>query len=324
MRQAGRALAEYRAIREKHSFDEVVRTAELAAEVTLQPVRRYGVDAAILFSDIVTPLQAVGLDIQIKPGVGPVLDPPMRTRADVDRLRPLEPEADMPFVLDTVSLLVDQLDVPLIGFAGAPFTLASYLIEGGPSRSYTRTKALMFSDAQTWHALMERLADIVAASLSAQIARGASAVQLFDSWAGALHPDDYRNFVLPHSTRIFDSVAPTGVPRIHFGVGTGELLGQMAAAGADVVGVDWRVELADARARIPDDVGFQGNLEPAVCLAPWDVIEHRVGEVLAAAGSRPDHIFNLGHGVLPATDPGVLADVVGLVHRLGQVLEAAA
>ncbi len=319
MRQAGRALAEYRAIRERHRFEEVIHTPELAAEVTLQPVRRYGVDAAILFSDIVTPLEGLGIGIEIKPGVGPVVDEPIRGMSDLDRLRRLDPEQDIPYVLQTVDLLVAELDVPLIGFAGAPFTLASYLIEGGPSRSYTRTKALMFGDELTWHRLMDLLAEITLASLQAQVAHGASAVQLFDSWAGALAPVDYDRYVLPHSQRIMEGLADLGVPRLHFGVATGELLGSMARAGADVVGIDWRVPLDEGRRRLPDDVGFQGNLEPAVCLAPWEQVEQRVRDVLERAGGRPDHVFNLGHGVLPATDPSVLERIVELVHEEGQV-----
>jgi len=320
MRQAGRALAEYRAIRKEHTFEEVVHTPELAAEVTLQPIRRYGTDAAILFSDIVTPVQALGVGVEIKPGVGPVVERPFRTPADLDRLRPLDPEADLGFVLDTVSILIRELPVPLIGFAGAPFTIASYLIEGGPSKSYSRTKALMYTDEPTWHRLMERLADITLASLTAQVERGASAVQLFDSWAGALHPEDYRRYALPHSQRILEAVGDLGVPRIHFGVATGELLGSMAADGAaDVVGVDWRVPLADARRRIPTGVGMQGNLEPAVCLGAWETVERRVLDVLAAADGAVDHVFNLGHGVLPATDPAILQRVVELVHREGRV-----
>ncbi len=324
MRQAGRALPEYRAVRERHSFEQVVHTPELAAEVTLQPVRRYRPDAAILFSDIVTPVQAMGLGVTIQPGVGPVVDRPLRTREDVDRLRQLEPDVDMPFVLETVSLLVAELDVPLIGFAGAPFTLASYLVEGRPSKSYTRTKALMLSDELTWHRLLDRLASITIASLRAQVARGAAAVQLFDSWAGALSPDDYERAVLPHSRRVFEALADLEVPRIHFGVATGELLGLMAQAGADIVGVDWRVPLDVARQRVPEGVGLQGNLEPAVCLAPQPTVEARVADVLARAGGRPDHIFNLGHGVLPETDPGVLEHVVEVVHETGRVLPPAA
>ncbi|MEX1178107.1 MAG: uroporphyrinogen decarboxylase, partial [Nitriliruptor sp.] len=279
MRQAGRALAEYRAIREQHTFEEVVHTPDLATEVTLQPVRRYGVDAAILFSDIVTPVQSLGIGLTIQPGVGPVVEQPFRTPGDLDRLRDLEPEEDLPYVLDTVTQLVAELDVPLIGFGGAPFTLASYLVEGGPSKNYTRTKALMFSDEPTWRRLMDRLADITLRSLRAQVQRGASAVQLFDSWAGALHPDDYRRYVLPHSRRVLEGLADLGVPCLHFGVGTGELLGPMAEAGADVVGVDWRVPLEQAWARVPSDVSLQGNLEPALALGPTDVLLERARQV---------------------------------------------
>lgn len=321
MRQAGRALAEYRAIRARHSFEEVVRTPELAAEVTLQPVRRYGVDAAVLFSDIVTPVQALGLGVTIEPGVGPVIEQPLRTMDDVSRLRRLDAEADLGHVLDTVSLLVEELDVPLIGFAGAPFTLASYLIEGGPSRSYTRTKAMMFTDELTWHRLLDRLASITLESLRGQIARGAGAVQLFDSWAGALAPQDYERFVLPHSRRVLEELDGMNVPRLHFGVHTGELLPLMAAAGADVVGVDWRTPLDLARRRVPDGVGLQGNLEPAVCLGPFDHVAERARDVLDRAGGRADHVFNLGHGVLPDTDPGILAELVALVHAEGRVTD---
>ncbi len=322
MRQAGRALAEYRAIRERHSFEDVVRTPELAAEVTLQPVHRYGVDAAILFSDIVTPVQSLGVGVTIKPGVGPVIERPFRTPADLDRLRALEPDTDLSFVMATVDLLVAELPVPLIGFAGAPFTLASYLVEGGPSKSYARTKAMMFGDELTWHRLMDKLAGITLASLRAQVEHGASAVQLFDSWAGALNPVDYERYVLPHSQRILAGLSDLEVPRIHFGVATGELLPLMAQAGADVVGVDWRVPLDEGRRRIPAGVGFQGNLEPAVCLAPWEVAEERVRDVLKRADGAPDHVFNLGHGVLPATDPSILERVVELVHREGVVHDA--
>jgi uroporphyrinogen decarboxylase len=319
MRQAGRALAEYRAIREQHSFEEVVHTPDLATEVTLQPVRRYGVDAAILFSDIVTPIQGLGIGLTIRPGVGPVVEQPFRTPADLDRLRDLEPDEDVPYVLDTVAQLVDALDVPLIGFGGAPFTLASYLVEGGPSKSYTRTKALMFSDEPTWRRLMDQLADITLASLRAQVERGASAVQLFDSWAGALHPDDYRRYVLPHSRRVLAGLADLEVPRIHFGVGTGELLGVMAEAGADVVGVDWRVPLDLAWGRVPDHVSLQGNLEPALALGPTDVLLERTRQVLNASGGRARYVFNLGHGVLPPTDPDQLRRVVEVVHSEGEV-----
>ncbi len=318
MRQAGRALAEYREIRSRHSFQEVVETPDLATEVTLQPIRRYGVDAAILFSDIVTPVQSLGIGLEIRKGIGPVVEQPFRTPADLDRLRPHEPEEDTPYVLETVDQLVAELDVPLIGFAGAPFTVASYLIEGGPSKSYSRTKGLMFTDAPTWHRLMERLVDTTLASLRAQVAHGARAVQVFDSWAGALNPIDYERYVLPHSRRIFAELAELGVPRIHFGVTTGELLGSMAAAGADVVGIDWRVPLDAGVARLPEGTSFQGNLESAACLGPWELVEGRVRDVLRRAGGSPRHVFNLGHGVLPATDPAILARVVEQVHAEGR------
>jgi uroporphyrinogen decarboxylase len=319
MRQAGRALAEYRAIRKQHSFAEVVHTPDLATEVTLQPVRRYGVDAAILFSDIVTPIQAIGLPIDIRPGIGPVLDEPIRTAADVGRLRPIEPEVDAPYVLATVRQLVAELgDIPLIGFAGAPFTIASYLVEGRPSKDYAHTKAMMYADRGAWDRLLSILADIVLVHLRSQVAAGARAVQVFDSWAGALTPADYAEYVLPYSQRIFDGLADLDVPRIHFGVGTGELLGLMAVAGADVVGVDWRVPMDVGRARIPPGTATQGNLDPAVCLGPWELVATRVRDLLARIGNRPDHVFNLGHGVLPMTDPGVLSQVVELVHAEGR------
>ncbi len=318
MRQAGRALAEYRAIRAEHSFHEVVQTPELTAEVTLQPVRRYGVDAAILFSDIVTPVQSMGVGVEIRKGVGPVVERPVRRKEDLERIRVFEPDVDAPFVGEAVDILVRELDVPLIGFAGAPFTVASYLVEGGPSKSYSHTKAMMFGEPALWDELMTRLADVTLASLRAQVAHGAAAVQLFDSWAGALNPLDYERYVLPYSTRIFDELADLDVPRIHFGVTTGELLPLMAAAGADVVGIDWRVPLDEGIARLPEDVSFQGNLEPAVALGGWDVTAPRVRDVLARAGGSPRHVFNLGHGVMPAIDPGVLAQVVDLVHEEGR------
>jgi uroporphyrinogen decarboxylase len=323
MRQAGRSLPEYRQIRAAHSMSDIISTPELAVEVTLQPLRRYDVDAAILFSDIVTPVQAAGVDIRIEAGVGPVAARPLRRREDLDRLRPLEPEEDLPYVLETVRLLVRELEVPLIGFAGAPFTLASYLVEGGPSKSHARTKALMYADPGTWHALLDKLAGISLAALRAQAAAGVQAVQLFDSWAGALTTDDYERYVLPASRRIFAGLADLGIPRIHFGVGTGELLGPMAEAGADVVGVDWRVPLDAARSRLAGSgAGLQGNLDPARCLGPWEVVQAGVREVLRRSGGAPAYVFNLGHGVLPATDPSVLARVADLVHAEGMVVGA--
>jgi uroporphyrinogen decarboxylase len=315
MRQAGRSLPEYRKIRGEGSILDAIRTPDLATEITLQPVRRYGVDAAILYSDIVVPVAAIGFGVDVKPGTGPVVDQPFRSRDDLARLRPLEPEADTPYVLETVRNLVAELGpTPLIGFAGAPFTVASYLVEGGPSRTYEHTKALMHGDPELWHELVDRLAGIAVASLRSQVEAGASAVQLFDSWAGALSPPDYERFVLPASRTVFEGVADLGVPRIHFGVGTGELLGLMRDAGADVVGVDWRVPLDEARRRVGPDHALQGNLDPAILGAPWPVVAELARDVLRRGGGT-GHVFNLGHGVLPGTDPDVLARVVDLVHE---------
>jgi uroporphyrinogen decarboxylase len=319
MRQAGRSLPEYRALRGDGSVLEAIAHPEVAAELTLQPVRRYGVDAAVLFSDIVVPVASIGFGVDLVPGVGPVVDSPFSGPSDLARIRALEPENDIPFVLDTVRLLVQELDVPLIGFAGGPFTVASYLVEGGPSRTCARTKALMRTDPPTWCQLTELLADLALASLRAQVRAGASAVQLFDSWIGVLSPDDYRDLVLPATRRIFGGLADLGVPRIHFGVGTGELLSLMAAAGADVVGVDWRVPLHAARQRVGPGIAVQGNLDPATCLAPWEVVAPLARKVLAEGGGRPGHVFNLGHGVLPETDPDVLHRIVDLVHEEGRV-----
>jgi uroporphyrinogen decarboxylase len=317
MRQAGRSLPEYRALRGEGSILDAIGDPALAAEITLQPVRRYGVDAAILYSDIVVPASAIGFGVDVRPGVGPVVASPFRGAADLDRLRPFEPATDAPYVAETIRLVVAELGAtPLIGFAGAPFTVASYLIEGQPSRTYGRTKALMHGDPDLWGRLVDRLADLAIASLLAQVEAGASAVQLFDSWAGSLAPDVYRSFVLPASAKVFAALEATGVPRIHFGVGTGELLALLAEAGADVVGVDWRVPLDVARERVPGKA-VQGNLDPAVCLAPWAVVAERTRDVLGRNAGRPGHIFNLGHGVLPETDPGVLAAVVDLVHEEG-------
>jgi uroporphyrinogen decarboxylase len=320
MRQAGRSLPEYRAVRGTGSILDAIRRPDLAAEITLQPVRRYGVDAAVLYSDIVVPVAAIGFGVDVAPGTGPVVSRPFAGRRDLDRLRPLDPEADTPYVLETVRILAKELpaEVPLIGFAGAPFTVASYLIEGGPSRTYGRTKAMMHAEPDLWHALAGRLADLAVASLRSQIDAGARAVQLFDSWAGALSPPDYERFVLPHSRRVFEGVADLGVPRIHFGVGTGELLTLMRDAGPEVVGVDWRVPLDVARRRLGDTVALQGNLDPAVCLAPWPVVERQALDVLARNGGHPGHVFNLGHGVLPELDPGILEQVVALVHEHGR------
>ncbi len=322
MRQAGRSLPEYRRVRERYNMAELIATPELAAEVTLQPTRRYGVDAAILFSDIMTPLVALGIGVEIRPDVGPVMDRPFRASADVERLRPLDPDRDYRHVVETVRVLVAELRMPLIGFAGAPFTLASYLVEGGPSKTHARTKALMYRDEATWWRLVDRLADVSLAALRAQVEAGAAAVQVFDSWAGALTVEDYATFVLPASRRLFEGMADLDVPRIHFGVGTGELLPLLAAAGADVVGVDWRVPLDIARDRVDADIALQGNLDPAHCLAPWQFVAAKVRDVLARSRGHPGYVFNLGHGVLPRTDPAVLASIVDLVHAEGVVRPA--
>jgi uroporphyrinogen decarboxylase len=315
MRQAGRSLPEYRQARAGIPMLDSCTRADLITEITMQPMRRYAVDAAILFSDIVVPLKAVGVGIDIKPGVGPVIDEPIRREGDLKRLRRLEPD-DVPYVTEAVGQLVRELgDRPLIGFAGAPFTLASYLIEGGPSRNHDRTRALMYSEPGLWDALLGRLADITLSFLQIQVAAGASAVQLFDSWVGAVSPDDYRTYVLPHSGRILAALADTGVPRIHFGVGTGELLGVMGEAGATVVGVDWRVPLDDAARRVAPGTALQGNLDPAALLAPWDVVRERARDVLARGRVAEGHVFNLGHGVLPETDPDILARLTDFVHE---------
>ncbi|MGQ0432960.1 MAG: uroporphyrinogen decarboxylase [Microthrixaceae bacterium] len=319
MRQAGRSLPEYRALRGDGSILDAIHDPATAAEITLQPVRRYDVDAAILFSDIVVPAAAIGFGVDVAPGVGPVVTEPFRTKADLARLRPYEPAVDAPYVQQTVRLVAQELGdtTPVIGFAGAPFTVASYLIEGRPSRTYGLTKAMMHGDSDLWRELLDRLADMAIASLLAQIEAGASAIQLFDSWAGALSPDVYEDLVMPASAKVFAAIEATGVPRIHFGVGTGELLTLMGDAGADVVGVDWRVPLDVARGRVPGKA-VQGNLDPAVCLAPWEVVADRTRDVLRRNGGRPGHIFNLGHGVTPDLDPDVLKRIVELVHDEGR------
>ena len=317
MRQAGRSLPEYRKVREGIPMLESCMRPDLVKEITLQPVRRHGVDAAVYFSDIVVPLKAIGLDLDIKPGVGPVIADPIRSRADLERLRPLEPD-DVPYVTEAVGLLVAELgSTPLIGFAGAPFTLASYLVEGGPSKSHERTKAMMYGEPELWAALLDRLADITAAFLMVQIEAGASAVQLFDSWVGALAPQDYRRSVMPASSKVFTAVAGRGVPRIHFGVGTGELLGLMGEVGADVVGVDWRVPLDEAARRVGPGKALQGNLDPAVLFAPPEVVQDKAAEVLDAARAAvgTGHVFNLGHGVLPTIEPDALTRLVEFVHE---------
>lgn len=325
MRQAGRSLPEYRALRATHSMLAACFDAELVTEITLQPVRRHDVDAAILFSDIVVPLRAAGVDLDIVPDVGPVIAHPVRTAADIAVLKPLDPQAVQP-VSEAVSLLVAALgEVPLIGFAGAPFTLASYLVEGGPSRTHARTKAMMLAEPDHWHALMEKLTELTIAFLRVQLDAGVDAIQVFDSWAGALSLADYRASVLPHSSRVFATLADAGVSMTHFGVGTAELLGAMSQAvqpaPAAMVGVDWRTSLTDAAARVQPGTALQGNLDPAVLLAGWPTVQRAARAVIddgcrAVDAGACGHIFNLGHGVLPDTDPGILTALVELVHSL--------
>jgi uroporphyrinogen decarboxylase len=322
MRQAGRSLPEYHEARTGTTMLEACFTPDLASEITLQPVRRHGVDAAILYSDIVVPLHAAGVGVDIVPGTGPVVAHPVRTKADVDALPELDAEQVAP-IAETIRLLTAALgETPLIGFAGAPFTLASYLVEGGPSKNHERTKALMHSAPDVWHALLAKLAGVTSEFLRVQVAAGVDAVQLFDSWAGALSERDYREYVLPHSARVFDSIADAGVPRIHFGVGTGELLVAMRDAGADVVGVDWRIPLDEAVRRLtaarPDAPApvVQGNLDPALLFADWPVLEREGRRIHAEGKAAAGHIFNLGHGVLPNTEPEVVTRVAELVHSL--------
>lgn len=315
MRQAGRSLPEYRSLRGDGTILDAIRQPDLAAELTLQPIRRYGVDAAILFSDIVVPVAAIGFGVDIAPGVGPVVDRPFRSESDLDRLRPFEPEADAPWVAETVGILAKELHVPLIGFAGGPFTIASYLVEGRSTRDHAITKALMLREPGLWRRLLDRLADLSVASLRAQVQAGAEAVQVFDSWAGVLSPNDYERHVLPSTARLFAALSDLDVPLIHFGVGTGELLGLMSRAGAGVLGVDWRVRLDVAHGRAPEAAALQGNLDPVTCLAPWDVVAPAAREILATRPPSVGHIFNLGHGVLPETDPDTLKRLVDLVHE---------
>ena len=318
MRQAGRYMPEYRKLREQHSILDLCHTPALAAEVTLQPVRRLGVDAAILFADILLPFEPLGLGLSFAAGEGPHIANPVGRQADVERLPPVDPEADLGYVLEAVRLARAALpaDIPLIGFAGAPFTLASYAIEGGSTRTFTRTKTLMYQAPDTWHLLLSKLAELVGRYLAAQARAGAQALQLFDSWVGSLSPQDYRTYVLPHSRRALALAAESGVPVIHFGTGTAAFLEDFAAAGGDVIGVDWRIPLDEAWLRIGDAHAVQGNLDPAALLAPAPERDRQVRDILARAGggARPGHIFNLGHGVLPETDVDAVRAVVDLVH----------
>lgn len=316
MRQAGRYMAEYRALREKYDLLTMCRTPELALEVTLQPVRRFDLDAAILFSDIMVPLRGMGVEFELVEGVGPVIAHPIRTLADAGSLRVLQPDADVPYVMEAIRLLRRELEhhVPLIGFAGAPFTLASYLVEGKGSRDLLRTKQLMYTQPAVWHTLMQALARSLGAYLRAQINAGAQAVQLFDSWVGALSPSDYRRFVLPYSKQIFDSLDATAVPRIHFGTGTATLLELLQEAGGDVIGIDWRAPLTQAWQRL-GNVPLQGNLDPVVLTTTPEVVQAQAREILCAVNGRCGHIFNLGHGILPGTPVENVERLIQVVHE---------
>jgi uroporphyrinogen decarboxylase len=315
MRQAGRYMPEYRKLRKRHSLLDLCRNPELAAEITLQPVERLGVDAAIVFADILLPFEPLRLGLRFEAGEGPRIDRPIRDESDVERLPAFKPEAELGFVMDAIRLARRALpaDVPLIGFAGAPFTLASYAIEGGASRTFTKTKAFMYQAPTTWHLLLSKFADLIGRYLAAQARAGAQALQLFDSWVGCLSPDDYRTYVQQHSRRALALAGAAGVPLIHFGTGTATFLEDFASAGGDVISVDWRIPLDGAWARIGERA-IQGNLEPAALLAPAAERDRQVRDVLARARRRPGHIFNLGHGVLPETDVAAVRAVVDLVH----------
>jgi uroporphyrinogen decarboxylase len=317
MRQAGRSLPEFRAIRERHDFMEVCRHPELCAEVTLQPVHRLGVDAAILFADIMTPLIGIGLEIELVEHKGPVIQKPIRSAPDLDRLRPLAPDEDLSYVAGTIRLVKMELGerIPLIGFAGAPFTLAAYLIEGGASRDFTTTKSLMYNHPKLWHRLMNLLADLTAVYLRAQAEWGADAVQLFDSWVGCLSPVDYATYVRPYTQRTLGELGGLGKPVIHFGTNTATLLDQMRDEGATVIGVDWRVDLDVAWKSIGTNLAIQGNLDPSVLLGPWESVQEQANGVLRRAEGRAGHIFNLGHGILPQTPLDNLLRLVEFVHQ---------
>ncbi len=314
MRQAGRSLPEYRALRERRSFFELASTPELCAEVTLQPVRRHGVDAAVLFADIMTPVLPMGPGVELVEGVGPVVAEPISSRADVERLAVPDAEAAFAPVADAIGLVRAELEPEraLVGFCGGPFTVAGYLVEGRPSRDFVRTKELMYREPAVWHGLMDRLTETFAGYVRLQVAAGVDAIQLFDSWVGALSRSDYDEFVAPYSVRV---LAAVGVPSIHFGTGAAHLLGAMATAGGDAIGLDWRIPLDEGWLAVGPDRAVQGNLDPAVLLAPWDRVECAALDVLARADGRPGHVFNLGHGVLPETDPAALTRLTELVHE---------
>ena len=319
MRQAGRYMQEYQAVRKKHSILEVCKTPELAAQVTLQPIDRFPLDAAIIFADILLPLEPMGVPFSFEEGEGPVIHKPVRDRAAIERLRVTDAD-ELLFVCDAIKQARRALAgrAPLIGFAGAPFTLASYAIEGGSSRNYVLTKQLMYQEPKSWHLLMDKLARMVTGYLRRQIHAGAQAIQVFDSWVGCLSPNDYEEYVLPHMQVIFEGLMREGVPMIHFGTGTGALLGHQRKAGGDVIGLDWRVQLDEAWDRVGHDVAVQGNLDPVVLFGPHQEIERRVEDILRRAGGRPGHIFNLGHGILPNTPIEAVAAAIDMVHKRSQ------
>ncbi len=320
MRQAGRSLADYRAIRKNYDILEITKTPELCTEVTIMPVKQLGVDAAVLLADIVIPLEGMGISLELKQDVGPIIHNPVRTMKDVEALHIIEPEESVGYLMQAIRMISRELEgkQALIGFSGSPFTLACYLIEGRPSRDYALAKSMMYGEPETWHALMEKLTVVVSRYLTAQIQAGVNAVQLFDSWVGMLSPSTYRQFVKPYVRRIFDAVQQTGAPAIHFGTGAAALLEDMTEAGGDVMSVDWRVDLDEAWARIGYDHGIQGNLDPTIMLTSWPVIEKATHDILRRAANRPGHIFNLGHGVLAPTNPDLLKQVVETVHQATQ------
>ncbi|CDQ21095.1 uroporphyrinogen decarboxylase [Halobacillus karajensis] len=315
MRQAGRSQPEYRKLKEKYSLFEITHEPELCAYVTRLPVEQYGVDAAILYKDIMSPLPAIGVDVEIKKGIGPVIHNPTRTKSDIEKLGTIDPEEDVPYVLDTIRLLAkEQLVVPLIGFSGAPFTLASYMIEGGPSKNYNKTKSLMYSEPMTWFALMDKLADMVITYVKAQVAAGASAIQIFDSWVGSLNVEDYRTYIKPVMQRIFSELKGEGVPLITFGVGAGHLIHEWDDLPVDVLGLDWRMSITEARSQGVTKP-LQGNLDPSTMLADWDVIEERAKKIIDEGKQHPAHIFNLGHGVTPDIKPETLKRLTDFIHE---------
>ena len=319
MRQAGRYMAEYRALRAKHSILELCKTPELAAQVTLQPIDRFPLDAAIIFADILLPLEPMGLSLEFAAGEGPVIHNPVRNQADIERLNVID-GGELDYVAEAIRQARRALNgrVPLIGFAGAPFTLASYAIEGGSSRNYLLTKQLMYCEPKAWHQLMDKFARVITGYLRRQIKAGAQAIQLFDSWVGCLSVGDYVEYVMPHVQLIFEGLKREGVPMIHFGTGTSAMLPQMREAGGDVIGVDWRIHLDEAWATVGHDVAVQGNLDPLTLFAPLHEIERRVADILRRAGGRPGHIFNLGHGILPTTPIEHVAATIDMVHKLSQ------